>query len=391
MTDSELPAELASETAEPAAPRSPSLLDRFFRTMIKHGASDLHLRSNSTPHMRINMVVHPVKTQAVTAEQMEQVVQQMLSDKQRASFEETGSIDVAYEIPGSDRFRINLYRQRGQIALAARRVTKAILDFAGLHLPDVLSGICEYRQGLVLLAGQTGSGKSTTIASMLEYINQHRPCHVITLEDPIEFLFENKKALVSQREIGIDVPDFVTALKYLMREDPDVVLIGELRDQDTFSAALQAAETGHLVFGTIHASGAPQTVSRLLDLFGSDDREQARQALAFNLRAVVCQMLLPCAANGIERVPACEVLLGSPLVRQYIAEGRDNELPDLIRGSERDGMRTFATSLMELIEHDLVDPRTAYEYAPNADELKMRVKGISTGAGGLINRSFGGA
>jgi twitching motility protein PilT len=213
----------------------------------------------------------------------------------------------------------------------------------------------------------------------------------VTLEDPIEFLFENKKALVSQREIGLDVPDFQTALKYLMREDPDVVLIGELRDQETFSAALQAGETGHLVLGTIHSSGAPQTIGRLLDLFHAADREQARQALAFNLRAVVCQMLLPSAAQGVDRVPACEVMLASPLVRQYIAEGKENDLFDAIRAGEREGMRTFTTSLLELIERDFVDVRTAYEYAPNADELKMRVKGISTSPGGLITRSPGGA
>ena len=386
---------MSSADPQPVEPtghvhRMPPILERFFRTMIKHAASDLHLRVGCTPHMRINMIVHPVRSEPMGHQEMQQITLEMLTDRQRAAFEETGSIDVAYELPGSDRFRISIYRQRGQIALAARRVTRDIRDFASLHLPEALTTICDYRQGLVLLAGPTGCGKSTTIASMLEYINQHRPCHIVTLEDPIEFIFENKKALVSQREIGLDVPDFQTALKYLMREDPDIVLIGELRDQDTFVAALRAAETGHLVFGTIHASGAAQTVTRLLDLFAAADRDQARQALAFNLQAIVCQMLLPSIAQGVDRVPTCEILLAGPMARQYIADQRENELPDLIRAGERQGMRSFTSSLLDLIERDFVDPRVAYEYAPNPDELKMRVKGISTSPGGLIHREHGG-
>ena len=218
---------------------------------------------------------------------------------------------------------------------------------------------------------------------MLEHINQTRPCHIVTIEDPIEYLYESKTALVSQREIGIDVDAFDTALRALMREDPDVVLIGEMRDRETFETAIQAAETGHLVFGTIHASGAAQTVGRLLELFPPEGRDLARQSLAFNLRAIICQKLLASIAEGVDRVPAVEILLANPIVRQLIAEDRDGEISDAIASHERDGMRGFTTSLLHLIENAFVDPKVAYAAAPNVDELKMRLKGISASRAGL--------
>ena len=221
---------------------------------------------------------------------------------------------------------------------------------------------------------------------MLEYINRTRPCHIVTIEDPIEYIYEDKKALVSQREIGLDVETFAAALKYLMREDPDVVLIGEMRDPDTFRAALQASETGHLVFGTVHASSAPQTIERVLALFPSQERELVRQSLSFSLRAIVCQRLLPSIHEELDHVPAVEILLTNPGVRQLIEEGREMELADVIRAHEREGMQSFTMSLLALIEKDFVDPRIAYEVAPNVDELKMLMKGISASHGGLIGR-----
>ena len=361
-------------------------LNKLFRFLVKQEASDLHLKAGAPPHIRIRGDMRATTSPPLTAAEIEEMALEMLSTKQTTHLEEHGSIDVAYELEGSDRFRINIYRQRGQLSLAARRVTRNIPDFTKLNLPPVLSQIADAEQGLVLLAGITGSGKSTTIASMLEYINQRRACHIVTVEDPIEYLYVDKKALINQREIGIDVESFESALKYLMREDPDVVLIGEMRDHETFQAALQASETGHLVFGTVHASTAGQTISRILDLFPEASRDLVRQSLAYNLRAIVCQKLLPCLDENVDRIPSVEIMLASPMVRQLIEEGRDSELIDVIKGSEQEGMQDFTKSLLDLIERDLIDPRVAYAVAPNADELKMRMKGINSGHSGLIGR-----
>jgi len=359
-------------------------LEQYFRALTKAGGSDLHFKAHSPPHIRVNAILHATEADPLTPEAIEEIAYEVMTDKQKAFFQEHGSLDIAHELPGSDRYRVNVYRSRGSAAIAVRRVTRDIPDFEALHLPPILSQVSQQQQGLVLLAGPTGCGKSTTIASMLEYVNRSRPCHIVTVEDPIEYIYDDKKAVFNQREIGIDVESFESALKYLMREDPDVVLIGEMRDRDTFQAALQASETGHLVFGTIHASGAAQTIGRILDLFPPDSRDLIRQSLAFNLQAVICQKLLPSVAEHADRVPAVEILLTNPSTRQLIVEARDGELPDLIRAHERDGMQSFTISLLRLIESDLVDPKVAYEAAPNVDELKMLMKGITAAQPGLI-------
>ena len=366
--------------------RAPKI-EKYFRALSKAGGSDLHLKSDSRPSIRIKSALRAADSPPLSNEEIDSMVRELMSKRQQDYFDLHGSLDLAYELPKGDRFRINVYRQRGAIAVAVRRVTRNIPDIESLHLPPAVKQVAQEHQGLILLAGPTGCGKSTTIASMLECINQTRPCHIVTIEDPIEYIYDDKKALVNQREIGIDVENFEAGLKYLMREDPDVVLIGEMRDRETFQAALQASETGHLVFGTIHASGAAQTVGRILDLFPPDSRDLIRQTLAFNLRAIICQKLLPSVAKGIDRVPAVEIMLTNPSVRQLIQEARDSELPDLIRAHERDGMQSFTRSLLELIEKDLVEPRVAYEAAPNVDELKMLLKGITTSQAGLIGRT----
>ena len=357
-------------------------LHKYFRAMVRAQASDLHFKANTRPHLRLNTRIRPVEGAPLSGDEIEALAMEILTDRQKAFFAERGSIDVAEELEASDRFRINIFRQRGEVSIACRRVSRIIPDFDKLHLPMSVRKIADIHTGLVLVAGQTGAGKSTTIASLLEYINQTRPCHIVTLEDPIEYLYEDKKALVNQREIGIDVTDFEAGLKYLMREDPDVVLIGEMRDRETFQAALQAAETGHLVFGTIHSSTASSTIGRILDLFPPEARDLARQGMVFNLRAIVCQRLLPCLVEGIDRVPAVEVLLINPAARQVLAEGRDAELADVIRASEHEGMQDFNMSLLKLIENDLIDPKVAYEISPNGDELRMMLMGISGSRGG---------
>ncbi len=362
-------------------------LEKYFRAMIKADASDLHLKADNPPYIRVRSKIRSTQNETLSAEEIFAMADELMNEKQRSFFHEHGNIDVAHELKNSDRFRINIFRQRGTVAIAARRVSRSIPNFENLHLPAAVGPISELHQGLILISGATGSGKSTTIASMIEHINQTRACHVVTIEDPIEYLFVNKKALISQREIGIDVEQFDMALKYLMREDPDVVLIGEMRDRETFAAALQASETGHLVFGTVHASNAPQTIGRILDLVGSENRNLIRQSLAFNLQAIICQKLLPSIAEEIDRVPAVEILTINPTVQQFIEESREIELADVIRSQEGQGMQSFTQSLLELIDNELVDPRVAFEVAPNPDELKMLMRGISSGRSGFVGRS----
>jgi twitching motility protein PilT len=365
--------------ADPAAANGKTpKLEKYFRALSKAEGSDLHLKADCPPHLRRAMKLQPSVGEPLSSQDILEMAEELLTPDQSVFLHEHGNVDVAYEIEGGDRFRINVFRQRGRVSLAARRVTRNIPDFESLNLPPVMSRIAEAHQGLVLLSGPTGSGKSTTIASMLQYVNERRQCHIVTIEDPIEYLFTDSKSLVSQREVGIDVDDFAQGLKYLLREDPDVVLIGEMRDHETFTAALQASETGHLVFGTVHASSAPQTIGRILDLFPVESRGRIRQSLAFNLRAIVCQKLLPSIDKAKGRVPAVDVMLTNPSVRQYIMEERDPELSDLIRDHEVDGMITFTKSLFHLIEEELIEPKVGFDAAPNVDELKMLMKGIKT-------------
>jgi twitching motility protein PilT len=299
-----------------------------------------------------------------------------------------GAIDFAHDVgpPGdADRFRVNAYLQRGKLSVAARRVDRNILSFEQLYLPETMAQIAEFEQGMVLLAGITGSGKSTTIASMIDYIAQRWPVHIVTIEDPIEYLFTDKKALINQREVGIDVPDFHSALKYLMREDPDVVLVGEMRDIETFSAAVHAAETGHLVFGTIHASSSAQTISRILDLFPEGERRAMRQALEFNLKAVICQKLIRSVKEGVDRIPAIEIMQVNSSIQKLIREERDNEINAVIRANYHAGMIDFTEHLRQLVETGFIDHETAYEAAPNPDELKMALKGIRATTSAILS------
>ncbi len=371
---------------QPADVTPPAKLESYFQAMTRLNVSDLHIKVGQAVVFRVNGVLRAAKEDPLTAGDTESMARDLLSEAQQAYFARHGSVDLAYEVEGSDRYRINVFRQRGEVSIAVRRVTRDIPDFQALHLPGELAELINRQQGLILLAGPTGSGKSTTIAAMLQHINRSRRCHIITIEDPIEYLYADEKALVSQREIGIDVPDFATALRAMLREDPDVILVGELRDYETFEAALQASETGHLVFGTVHASTAPQTVSRILELFPTESRTLVRQSLAFCLQAIVCQKLLPCVHQDIERVPVIEILRMNPTVRQMLEDGRETELGDVIRSHEGDGMRSFTRSLYELIHNDMIDPKVAYANAPNAEDLKMMLKGITQSQAGLIGR-----
>ena len=256
--------------------------------------------------------------------------------------------------------------------------------FEKLHLPKTLEMICERAQGLVLVVGPTGCGKTTTIASMINYINHTRSCHIVTVEDPIEYLFKDAKAIVSQREIGIDVQDYEDALRFLMRQDPDVVFVGEMRDARTVTAGMRAAETGHLVFGTMHSANASQAIHRLLDLFPQSERDLTRQTMSLAMTAIISQVLLPSIKEGIDRIPALEILLANPAVRKLISDGRESDLPSVIRSSQQEGMQDLTYNLCELVKDGSIDPKDAYKYAPNKDELKMALKGIRTTSSGIL-------
>ncbi len=356
----------------------------LFKAVIKLDGSDLHLKADAKPRIRIGGQIKTVASEPLSNEQIEKMVFAIMPERLHKQFAEEGAADFAYAVKGQDRFRVNAFRQRGQTSVAARRVTRNIPTFDDLHLPKQLPKLAEYHQGLILLSGITGSGKSTTIAAMIEHINSMRACHIVTIEDPIEYLFEDKKAFINQREIGIDVANFHDALKYLMREDPDVVLIGEMRDQDTFSAALQAAETGHLVFGTVHSSTTSQTITRLLDMFPAEERNLIRQSLVHNLRAIVTQKLLPSILDGVDRVPAVEIMINNPSIRKLIEEQREAEIIDVIKGSYGDGMQDFTEALYQMVQKEWIEVDIAYEVAPNPEELKMRLKGINTSRGGIL-------
>jgi len=359
-------------------------LNKFFRAAVKTQASDLHLKAGQRPKLRIQGQLKDTTGEVITKERIEHLAFEILSPEQKEFFLKSGTLDFAYEIGGENRFRINVFRQRGLVSLAARRVSTEIPPFDALNLPPILEKISDNNQGLVLAVGPTGCGKTTTIVSMMDYINRTRSCHIVTIEDPIEYLFKDKKAIVSQREIGIDVRDFDEALRYLMREDPDVVCIAEMRDVKSIIAGMRAAETGHLVFGTMHSSSVTHAVQRLLDLFPQSERDLARQTLSVAVKAIIGQVLIPSIREGVDRIPAVEILLANPTARKLIYEGREADLPTLIRSCQEEGMLDITDNLCELVNNGSIEPREAYKYAPNAEELKMALKGIRADTTGIL-------
>ena len=362
-------------------------VDKYFRALVKLEGSDLHMKVGKPPMVRIRNELRPLSRGPVERAEMVKLLVPMMNDRSRRIFEEDGGADFAHtcEVDGVVwRFRVNLLTQNQMMGMVARRVNNKIPDFKGLYLPPSIEGLCHWDQGMVLLAGVTGSGKSTTIASMLDYINQRERVHILTLEDPIEFVFTEQLALINQREVGFDVKDFSIGMKHAVREDPDIMLVGEMRDEETFMTAIHAAETGHLVFGTIHASSAPSTIGRILDLFPEAMHKAIRSAIAFNMRGIVAQKLLRSIKPGVARVPTCEIMLFTPMIKKLVLEGSDNKLPDAIRIGYADGMQDFTMSLKQLIDDELIDRPTAFEVAPSPEALKMALKGINVSNPGMI-------
>ena len=359
-------------------------IHKLFRLMRKYNASDLHVKVGSPPVFRIAGTLRHLELPPLSDAQVRKLLYDILTDEQIATFEQVGDVDFAHAVDDQTRLRINAYHQRGHISMAARLVNCVVPTFSELHLPPAtMERICSYDQGLIIVAGVTGSGKSTSLAAMIEYINATRRCHVVTIEDPIEYIYTDKRSIINQREIGIDVPSFNDALRYVVRQDPDVILLGEMRDSDTVSAGLAASETGHLVFGTLHSATVAQTFSRLLEFFDADRQVQIRTSLQFNLKAIVCQKLLPSIKAGVARVPALEILLVTAPVAKMIEAGEDSHIPDVVRGSREEGMLDFTRSLYDLIQGGFVDREAAMSVAPNPQALAANLEGVFASEGTL--------
>ncbi len=369
------------------ATRTDLPINKLFRAMIDIGGSDLHLQVGKPAILRVKGALKPLDMPIITEDQMKEWCMPMMDERNTEIFFLTGGADYAHivEHKGENwRFRVNLFIQTGKMGMVSRKIERSIPNFEGLFLPPIMEELCKYDQGMVLLAGVTGSGKSTTIASMLDWINHNYAKHILTIEDPVEFVYVADKSLLNQREIGPDVSDFHTAMKHAVRQDPDIMLVGELRDRETFETAMHAAETGHLVYGTIHASSAPSTIGRILDLFPQSMHNALRSSMGFNMKAIVAQKLLPTIVDKPKRVPICEIMLFNGVVRKLILEHTDEKLPAAIRIGKAEGMQQFNDSLYHFITKELVSRADAFEISPNVEELKMMLKGINVKSSGIL-------
>jgi len=359
-------------------------IEKLFKTADKFEASDLHLKVAQPPILRIKGNIRTLDVKELTNEDIVRMTSEILDKRLVERLETQGAVDFGYSVPGVGRFRVNIYKQKGDTSMAARRVNNIIPTFKQLNLPESLERIAAYPQGLIIICGITGSGKSTTLASIVEDINRKRRCHIVTIEDPIEYLFADKKAIINQREIGLDTPDFHTALKHVVRQDPDVIVIGEMRDTETFEAALAASETGHLVFVTLHSATIAQTFRRILEFFPQELHSQIRAQLSFDLKAIICQKLLPCLDEKIGRVPATEIMFSTPTTRKLIREEEEHKINDAMRAAAEEGMMTFNQSLAKLVNDNMVSREAAFQASPNPDALKMELKGISIEGTGIL-------
>jgi pilus retraction protein PilT len=362
-------------------PNPPTLAD-LLRVLVQNQGSDLHLQCDEVPMGRIHGQLGRFEMPPLSQEDVLALAREVLgSDEKLKEFLAARDCDAAVAIPELGRFRANLFFQRDRPGMVLRTIGTKILSLDALELPQVLKEIAGANDGLVLVTGATGSGKSTTLAALIDHVNATEAVHIMTLEDPIEFVHENKTALVNQREMALDSADFASALKHVLRQDPDVILIGEMRDMESASVALTAAETGHLVFATLHTQDAPESLERVINMFPTDRAAQIRMQLSLGLRAVICQKLVARAGGG--RAAALEILLNSPRIKKLILEGDTTKIPAAIQASRNEGMQTFNQALVDLIQMGKVEAAEALRVSPKPDELKMNLKGIFSGTSGM--------
>src|SRR5713101_1717128 len=357
-------------------------IDDLLRRAVEQKASDLHLKVGNHPYLRVDGVLNPItEVPRITPEEMLSMAFSMMTNRQKQKFKETAELDMAYGVAGLGRFRVNVFQQRGNVGMVLRVIPTKIRTTEELNLPAVISKICEEQRGLVLCTGTTGSGKSTTLAAMIDRLNAQRPDHIITIEVPIEFLHRDKKSFINQREVEVDTANFSTALRAALRQDPDVILVGEMRDLETITTALLAAETGHLVLSTLHTLDATETIQRIIAVFPPPEQKQIRLQLAGTLKAVVSQRLVRKAAN-LGRVPAVEIMISTGYIRDCIINPDKTRLirDAIAAGTSQYGMQTFDQSLYDLYSRSLITYDEAMMRASNADELKLRMQGIRSTA-----------
>ncbi|MGE0491812.1 MAG: type IV pilus twitching motility protein PilT [Vulcanimicrobiota bacterium] len=349
-------------------------MDDLLRTTVERGASDLHLTVGLPPVLRINGKLIPTEYPRLAPEESKRLVYSILNDKQKEKFEKTWELDCSHGVRGFGRFRVNVFRQRGVVGACLRAISSTVATREELHLPQVIEDIVHRPHGLILVTGATGAGKSTSLACMIDLINREKTFHIITIEDPIEYIHPHKKSMINQREVGQDTLSWANALRGSLREDPDVILIGEMRDQDTISGTLTAAETGHLVFSTLHTSDAAQTVDRIVDVFPPHHQQQIRVQLSSVLEAVFSQQLIP-HASGVGRVPAVEVLIATPAMRNLIREGKTQQIYNAIQTGSKHGMQTMEQSLLELVNRKMITQEEAMSSTMHVDDLKRMLEG----------------
>ena len=349
-------------------------MDTLLKLMVEKNASDLHVTANWPAHIRIDEKLVAVDDHPLSPDEAKHLVYSLLTKPQIEKFERDLELDISFELTGISRYRLNVFKQRGTVGTSIRLIPYKIWTFEECGLPvNVVTSLCKKPKGLVLLTGATGSGKSTSLASMINWINQDRPCHVITIEDPIEFVHRNKKAVVDQREVYTDTHTFPAALKHVLRQDPDVILIGEMRDLETIESAMIIAETGHLVFATLHTSDCVQTINRIVDVFPSHQQQQIRTQLSFVLLGALSQQLIP-RPGGSGRVLAMEILLANPAIRSLIRESKIHQVYSVMQTSQKEGMKTMNQALYELYQKKLISYEEAFARTTDPDDLSRIFK-----------------